>query len=173
MVNLPREKIKIPKAILLTACAASAWVLAACGGGSGGNATLSGSLSGLAPGLSVALQVNSSNDTTLTSNQAFSFPSMTPSNRGCKVTVLTQPVGQMCSIANANGAVDSIGNNVGGIAVSCVPGFTIRGTVSGLAAGAAFAVTVSTQPAGQTCTLINATGTMAANANAVVDVACL
>ena len=29
--------MKIPKAILLTACAASAWVLAACGGGSGGN----------------------------------------------------------------------------------------------------------------------------------------
>ena len=203
MVNLPREKMKIPKAILLTACAASAWVLAACGGGSGGNATLGGSLSGLAPGLSVALQVNASNDTTLTSNQAFSFPSTVPSNRGYNVTVLAQPVGQICSIASGNGSVDSIGNNIGGIAVSCVSGFTIRGTVSGLAAGAsvtlgnngaallpvsvngaygfpgslaagaAFAVTVSTQPAGQTCTLTNATGTMAANANAVVDVACL
>ena len=87
--------------------------------------------------------------------------------------------------------------------MSCVSGFTIRGTVSGLAAGTtvtlsdngaallpvsvngaygfpgslvagvAFALAVSTRPMGQTCTLINTTVTMAANANAVVDVACL
>lgn len=109
-----------------------------------------------------------------------------PSNRGCKVTVLTQRVGQTCSIANGNGSVDSMGNNIGGIAVSCAKGVTISGTVSGLAAGASvtlsnngagllpvsangpygfpgtqavgatFAVAVSTQPTGQTCTLTNA-----------------
>ena len=183
-------------------CALSLLLLAGCGGG-GGNATLSGSLSGLGAGLSVALQVNSANDITLASDQAFSFPSTVPSNRGFNVTVLTQPVGQSCTIANGSGSVDSIGNNVGGIAITCVAGLTVRGTVSGLAAGAsvtlanngtallavpangaygfpgtlavgsAYAVTVSTQPASQTCTLSHATGTVAASVNPVVDVVCI
>ena len=194
--------MKISKTGLLMAYAASAWALAACGGG-GGNATLSGSLDGLAPGLSVALQVNSANDITLTGNQAFSFPSTLPSNRGYKVTVLTQPVGQTCSIPNGNGSVDSIGNNVGGIAIACVSGSTLSGTVSGLAAGvsmtlsnngaallpvsvngpygfpgtlasgSAYAVAVSTQPAGQTCSVANATGAIGTSTIAGVDVSCI
>ena len=184
------------------AYAASAWLLTACGGGGGGNATLSGSLDGLAPGLRVALQVNSANDITLASNQAFSFPSTLPSNRGYKVTVLTQPVGQTCSIPNGKGSVDSIGNNVGGIAVACVSGVTITGTVSGVAAGgivtvsnngaallpvsvngpygfpgtlapgSAYAVTVSTQPAGQICSVANATGAVGTDTVLGVDVSC-
>lgn len=186
---------------LLMSAVSVVWVTA-CGGGGNGAATLSGSLSGLAPGLSVALQVNAANDLTVKTNQAFAFPSTVPSNRGYKVSVLTQPVGQICSIANANGYIDSTGNNIDGIAVACVSGFTISGTVTGLAAGASvtlsngtallavsangaygfpgtqapgatYAVAVSNQPAGQTCTLTNATGTMAGNANAVVNVACM
>ena len=196
--------MKISKAKLLKACAATAWVLAGCGGG-GGNATLSGSLAGLAPGLSVTLQVNNANNITLTANQAFSFPATLTSNRGYSVAVLTQPVGQTCSIANGSGSVDGIGSNVGGIAINCVSGLTLAGTVSGLAAGgtvtlsnngaallalvangpygfpgtlapgAAYAVTLSTQPTGQTCSVSNATGTVAANANAnaQVNVSCL
>lgn len=177
--------------------------LTGCGGGGSGNATLSGSLSGLAPGLSVALQVNAANDIALTGNQAFSFPSTLPSNRGYKVTVLTQPVGQTCSIPNGNGSVDSTGNNVSGIAIACVSGVTITGTLSGLAAGAsvtlsnngaallpitvngaygfpgtlapgsAYAVTVSTQPAGRTCSVANATGTVGVSGVLGVDVACI
>ena len=191
-----------PKAGLLLVSALSVLMATACGGG-GGNATVSGSLAGLAPGLSVVLQVNNANDITLTGDQAFSFPSTLPSNRGYRVGVLTQPVGQTCSIANGNGSVDSIGNNIGGIVVSCVSGLTLSGTVSGLAAGAsltlsnngaallpvtvngtygfpgtleigaAFAVTVATQPAGQTCTVTNPTGTLVANTNPVVNVSCL
>ena len=187
---------------LALACAVPVLWLAGCGGG-GGNATLSGSLNGLGAGLSVALQVNSVNDITLASDQAFSFPSTLPSNRGYKVTVLTQPVGQSCTIPNSSGSVDSIGTNVGGLAVTCASGLTIRGTVTGLAAGSsvtlsnnatalpavsangaygapgtlavgsAYAVTVSTQPASQTCTLANATGTVVANVDPVVDVSCI
>lgn len=177
-------------------------LVTSCGGGGSGNATLSGALSGLASGLSVALQVNAANDITLTGNQAFSFPSTVPSNRGYKVSVLTQPVGQTCSIANGNGYVDSTGNNVDSIAVACVSGFTIRGTVSGLAAGAsvilsnngtgllpvsangtygfpgtlaggaAYAVAVFVQPAGQTCSVANAAGTVGTSTVAGVDVSC-
>ena len=183
--------------------AAAVLLATACGGGGSGDATLSGELSGLAPGLSVALQVNAANDITLTSNRAFSFPSTVPSNRGYKVSVLTQPVGQACSIANGNGFVDSTGSNVSGIAVACVSGFTISGTVSGLAAGvgvtlsnngaaltpvsvngaygfpgtlapgSAYAVTVATQPAGQTCSVANATGTIGTGTVLGVDVSCL
>ncbi len=175
----------------------------ACGGGGSGDATLSGSLSGLAPGLSIALQVNAANDITLTSDQTFSFPSTLTSNRGYKVSLVTQPVGQTCSIANGNGFVDSTGNNVSGIAITCVSGLTIFGTVSGLAAGvsvtlgnngaallpvsvngayglpgtvasgSAYAVTVSTQPAGQICSVTNATGTMGSSAAVGVDVSCI
>lgn len=191
-----------PKAGLWLVCTASMVWMAGCGGG-GGNATLSGSLSGLAAGLSVTLQVNSANDLALTGNQAFSFPATVPSNRGYKATVLTQPVGQTCSIANGSGSVDSIGNNVDGIAVTCASGLTITGTVSGLVAGAsvtlsnnsaallavaangaygfpgtlaigaAFAVTVLTQPPGQTCTVFNPSGTVVANTNPVLNVACV
>jgi hypothetical protein len=196
-------QMKNLKAKLPLALAAPLLWLAGCGGGGGGNATLSASLSGLGAGLSVALQVNSANDITLTSDQAFNFPSTLTSNRGYRVTVLTQPVGQSCTIANGSGSVDSIGNNVGGIAIACASGLTVRGTVTGLATGAsltltnnatallavpangaygfpgtvavgsAYAVTVTTQPVAQTCTLTNATGTVAANVNPVVDIACI
>ena len=188
--------------LLLMSAMSVVWVTA-CGGGGSGDATLSGVLSGLAPGLSVALQVNAANNITLTSNQAFSFPSTLPCNRGYKVSVLTQPVGQTCSIANGNGSVDSTGNNVSNIAIACVSGLTLSGTVSGLAAGvsvtvsnngaallpvsvngaygfpgtlasgSAYAVTVSTQPAGQTCSVANATGTIGTSTVAGVDVSCI
>ena len=185
------------------ACAMSVVLVTACGGGGNGASTLSGSLSGLAPGLSVALQVNAANDIALTTNQAFAFPSTLSSNRGYKVSVLTQPVGQTCSIANGNGFVDSTGNNVSGIAIACVSGSTLFGAVSNLAAGAslvlsnngaallpvsvngaygfpgtlaqgsAYSVAVLTQPACQICSVANATGTIGANSSVGVDVTCL
>ena len=194
---------KLTEKLAMSACALPLLWLAGCGGGGGGNATLSGSLSGLGTGLRVALQVNSANDITLTSDQAFSFPATLTSNRGYRVTVLTQPVGQTCTIQNSTGSVDSTGNNVGGIAVTCASGLTVRGTVTGLAAGAtvtlsnnaatllpvsangaygfpgslpvgsAYAVTVSAQPALQICTLANAIGTVVANVNPVVAVSCI
>ena len=204
MNNLNKKLAEKPVGKLaVAACALPLLWLSGCGGGGGGNATLSGSLSGLAAGLRVALQVNSANDITLASDQAFSFPATLTSNRGYKVTVLTQPVGQTCTIQNSLGSVDSTGNNVSGIAVTCVSGLTIRGTVTGLAAGAslvlsntavpllpvsangaygfpgslavgsAYAVTVSTQPALQICTLANATGIVVANVDPVVTVSCV
>jgi hypothetical protein len=198
-----KEKMNNSKAGLLLMSAVSVLGMTACGGGGSGDATLSGSLSGLAPGLSVALQVNAANDITLTGNQAFSFPSTVSSNRGYKVSVLTQPVGQTCSIPNGSGYVDSTGNNVSGIAVACVSGSTLYGTVTGLAAGgsvtlnnngaallavsangaygfpgtlapgSAYAVTVGTQPAGQICSVANATGTVGSSGTVGVDVSCV
>ena len=206
MENTQGEKMKYLKAgrwLMSAVSAMSVVFVTACGGGGNGNATLSGSLSGLTPGLSLALRVNGTNDITLTTNDAFVFPSTLPSNRGYIVSVLTQPVGQTCSIANGNGFVDSTGSNVGGIAIACVSGSTVRGTVSGLAAGAslvlsnngaallplvangtygfpgtvaagsAYAVTVSTQPAGQICSVANAAGTVGAGTVVGVDVSCV
>jgi hypothetical protein len=118
------------------------------------------------------------------------------------VTVLTQPVGQTCSVANATGTVDSRGDSVTSVSITCAGNSSVGGTVSGLpagtaltlsnngtllpvaangsyafpgllAAGSTYNVTVATQPAGAICTLSNpSSGTVVANVQAVVNVTC-
>lgn len=178
---------------------ASALALTACGGG--GNATIGGTVSELGAGLSVILQDNNSDNQTVPANGTFSFVTGIAANGAYAVTVLTQPVGQTCSIANGSGTVDSNGDSVSNVAVTCAASSSLGGTVSGLAAGAsvtlsnggmqlpvavngAFAfpgilvagstynVTVTTQPVGQTCTVTNPGGTIVANVMASVAVAC-
>lgn len=178
---------------------ASALALTACGGG--GNATIGGTVSGLGSGLSVILQNNNSDNQTVPANGTFSFVTGITANAAYAVTVLTQPVGQTCSIANGSGTVDSNGDSVSNVAVTCAASSSLGGTVSGLAAGAsvtlsnggtqlpvavngAFAfpgvlvpgstynVTVTTQPVGQTCAVTNPGGTIVANVMASVSVAC-
>ena len=117
------------------------------------------------------------------------------------VTVLTQPKGQNCNVANGTGTA---GSNVTNVQVACsnIPPttYTIGGTVSGLtgtglvlqnnggnnlpisangsfkftaavASGAAYKVAVLSQPTGQNCTVANGTGT--ANGNVTnIQVAC-
>jgi len=174
--------------------------LAACGGASD-DATIGGTLSGLGSGLSVVLQDNSTDNLTLTSNGTFSFTTDLSAGSAYSVTVLTQPVGQTCAVANASGTVDSNADSVSNVVVACSTSSSVGGTVSGLAsgtsvtlsngsvllpiaangsfafpgtltAGSTYNVSISTQPAGQTCTLSNANGTVAANVMAVVVVAC-
>ena len=162
--------------------------------------TISGTLSGLASGASVVLQDNNSDNLTLTADGNFTFATQIASGAAYSVTVLTQPTGQLCSVANASGTATA---NVNNVTVTCGASgnnFTIGGTLSGLssgtvvlenngaddlslsangqftflspiAAGGSYSVTVKTQPAGQNCTVSNGTGT--ANANVTtVSVAC-
>lgn len=126
----------------------------------------------------LVLQNNGEDDTTVKSNGPFSFDKKLGSGDSYLVTVLTQPDGQVCSVTDGEG---TIGNTHSAyIEVNCVDGFTVGGTISGqtgalkltnngseeitLAAdattftfttalldGAAYDVTVSQQPSGQTC----------------------
>ena len=143
-----------------------------------------GTITGLPAGASVTLADNGA-DVTVSSNGTYAFPASVPSGTAYAVTVATQPVGATCTVANGSGTVTA---NVTNIAVTCVPAtVTIGGTVTGLtgtvvlqdnggnslsvaangaftfttaiASGATYAVTVLTQPVGQTCAVTGGTGT--------------
>ena len=129
----------------------------------------------------------------VTANGSFTFGLQVAHGSSYAVTIKTQPPGQLCSITGGAGTATS---NVRSVAVSCKSDVTIGGTISGLIGtvvlqnnggnplatasdgpftftsavrfGSAYSVSVRTQPAGQTCSVTNGSGT--ANAN-VTDVA--
>ena len=153
--------------------------------------TIGGAVSGLA-GAGLVLELNGGNDLTVTRSGPFAFGVGLADGAAYSVSVKRQPNSptQVCTIANATGVV--AGGNVVNIAVTChTSSFTIGGMVSGLAgaglvlqsnggddlaiasngrftfatklqSGAAYRVTVQTQPANppQVCTVANAAGTV-------------
>src|SRR6266704_3863803 len=159
--------------------------------------TVGGTVSGLSG--TVVLRNNGGNDLTVSANGSFTFPAPVAQGSPYAVTVLTQPAGQSCSVANGTGTV--AGANITNVAVTCAANtFTVGGTISGLAGtvvlqnnggdnltismngGFAFAtavanaspyaVTVLAQPAGQTCTVANGSGTLAGANITNVTVTC-
>jgi hypothetical protein len=150
--------------------------------------TIGGTVSGLT-GTGLILQDNSGNNLAVSANGAFTFSNGLASGAAYSVTVLTQPTGQSCSVTNFRGTATA---NVTNVQVTCSNiTYTIGGTVSGLtgtglvlqdnggnnlavsadgaftfsnglASGAAYSVTVLTQPTGQSCTVTNGSGTTSA-----------
>jgi hypothetical protein len=147
--------------------------------------TVAGTLSGLAG--TVVLQNNGADALTLAADGSFTFPVSVAQGAAYDVTVLTQPASQTCTVANGSGTMGSA--NVTNVALVCAANaYTVGGTLSGLtgsvvlqnnggdsfssssngaftfatpvASGAAYDVTVLTQPASQTCTVTNGSGTM-------------
>lgn len=186
-------------AMRVLACAVSVLSLAACGGAS--DASIGGSVSGLGSGSSLTLQDNGSDTLAVSANGAFNFATRVASGGTYVVSVLTQPAGQVCTVGNGTGTVDSSGDSVNTVAVTCVSTSTIGGTVAGLTAGTSvtlsngalllpiaingvfafpgllpvgtiYNVTVSTQPVGETCTVLNGTGTVVVNTAVTVTVTC-
>jgi hypothetical protein len=100
-----------------------------------GFATVGGSLTGLSSGASVTLQNNGKDDLTLTQNGRFTFSNTLDSGDDYSVTVLTQPVGQTCTVANGSGEINSRGSDVENVQVSCATTGNLTGTVSGLPTG--------------------------------------
>src|SRR5579864_8267132 len=174
-------------------------VSVACGGGSMTppvTFTISASVSGLSGAL--VLQDNGGDNLTVTSNGTFAFATKIPNGQPYSVTVLTQPTGQTCSLGlNSNGAATA--NITVNVTCSSTTLYTISAAVSGLsgtlvlqdnggdnltitsnatfpfatqiASGGTYAVTILTEPVGQTCTLgSNSSGT--ATANVTVNVTC-
>lgn len=149
-----------------------------------------GTLSGLASGQSVVLQINGGNSLTLSADGTFTFASRVQRDATYSVTVLNQPVGQTCVVGNGSGTVTAA---ISSVSVSCATAsYSVGGTVSGLgpgqsvvlrnigtgdltvtangvfafaapaAHGSVYGVTVAAQPAGQTCTVSNGSGTVVA-----------
>jgi hypothetical protein len=178
-------------------------MLVGCSGGSGGVSkyTIGGSIAGLT-GAGLVLENNGGDDLTVAAGaSSFVFATSVEKGKTYAVTVKTQPAGQTCTPANGSGTVGSA--DVTSVAVTCVAStHSVGGTVSGLAgtglvlqnnagddrsitangtftfatkvaSGAAYAVTVKTQPTSpsQTCTVTNGTGTMG-SADVTVTVAC-
>jgi 6-phosphogluconolactonase len=100
--------------------------LTACGGGSsssGGRSgvsasyTVGGTVSGLASGESLTLQDNGGDDLVVTANGSFTFSTALDTGASYAVTVLTQPKGQTCTVANGSGTVSD--SDITNVAVTC------------------------------------------------------
>jgi len=168
--------------------------------------SVGGTVSGLAAGVTVVLQNNGGNNLSANANGAFTFSSELQNGAAYAVTVLTQPMGQTCSVAQGAGAI--AGADVTNVAVTCANNpppaatYSIGGNVVNLAAGtsvvlqlngannttvgasgpftfanelsngAAYAVTILTQPVGQSCLVNNGNGNVAGADVTSVSVNC-
>jgi len=129
--------LKITSIILAVAA-----TLVGCGGAV--NATIGGTIVGLASGSSVSL-TNTSNGDVITyafssSSNTFTFDKSVGANDSYNVTVSTPPVNQTCSVVNGNGTVNSSGSSITNIEVTCTAGsgtaVPLTASVVGLNAGA-------------------------------------
>lgn len=170
--------------------AAVATVLSGCGGAAT-DASVGGTVAGLASGVSLTLQDNGTDSLGISSNGSFAFSTQLATGASYNVAVSAQPIGQNCTVANGSGTVDAV-DNVTNIVVACVANASLTGTVSGLAAGTSvtlsngavllpiavngpfafpgllavgstYSVTVLTQPAGHVCTVQSASGMIPAS----------
>jgi N-acetylneuraminic acid mutarotase len=162
--------------------------------------TIGGTVAGLAGGTHVVLKDNGADALTVSANGAFTFTTAVAANATYSVAVGTQPTGETCTVSAHSGTVAAVNITTVSVVCSAIT-YTVGGTVSGLTTGAVilknngadpltvsangsftfstpvaynsgYAVTVGTQPAGQFCTLTNATGSgVTANVSSV-GVAC-
>jgi len=102
-----------------------------------GTVTIGGTVSGLAPGDSIALKDNGADTLFITQNGMFAFP--TPLMTGAPYAVTlggnpTTPVAQTCTVTMGSGPMAAM--NITSVAVACTTtSFTLGGTVTGLAPG--------------------------------------
>lgn len=150
---------------------------------------LSGALSGL-NGSAVALVNNGRDAVSLSANGDFTFATELRDGDPYYVSVASQPAGQVCSVAQGTGTIAGadvanvtvscqnlppatytvggvisgltgsglvIANGASSLPISGDGGFTLLPAVSD---GSTYNVTITTQPTGQQCTVIRATGTV-------------
>jgi hypothetical protein len=139
----------------------------------------------------VVLQNNGGDNKTVSASGAFTFATAVNAGSSYAVTVLTQPTGQSCVVTNGSGTANASVTNLSVSCTTTT--YTIGGTVTGLAsgqsvvlqnnggdnktvsasgaftfatavnAGSSYAVTVLTQPTGQSCVVTNGSGTASAS----------
>lgn len=159
--------------------------------------TVGGTVTGLANGQQVTLVNNNADPITLSANGSFTFPSAVPANGGYAVSISAQPLGQSCSVTN-DSATSISSNITNIAVTCSTATYTVSGIVSGLIDGQQltisnnnreflaisgngafsfatpifyngnYAITVSTQPSGEVCTVVNGVGSgMVANINSI------
>lgn len=175
---------------LTTRCAAlalCATTLAACGGGSGGTIPLSGTIYGLnRAGL---VLVNKGKELVVSdSATSFAFTDYVANDEEFEILVKTSPPGQTCTPSNNKGRANAYSYQQTRITCTTEP-FALSGSVSGLTGtglvlangaqtvaipvgatsftfgktvpnGQTYGITVLSQPAGQSCYVVGAAGTM-------------
>jgi len=176
-------------------CAAAALGLGACGGEIGGTVT------GLGTERSLTLRNNGTDSLTVTSNGPFAFVELLEAQSAYEVTVITQPVGQACEVANGSGATNEQADSIDTVRVTCANTASITGTLSGLApgtavilrngtalltlatngafafpdtvtAGTAYEVSVDTPPFNANCTVVDGVGTFDVDVATNIQVRC-
>lgn len=110
-----KNTLKLPAFLLLAGVAMS---LAACGG-SGAVASIGGTVVGLSGGTSVVLLNNATDPITVSANGSFTFDQQIDSGAAYSITVETQPIGESCTVTNGSGTVDTAGDSVTNVVVSC------------------------------------------------------
>ena len=176
--------------VLLAACGVLGAGCGSSGSPAGGGYTVGGTVSGLEDGARLVLVDNGQDSTVVSHSGTFSFASSVPGDSRYQVTIGQAPAGEACSVAGGEGMVRSA--NVANIVVTCSDrAYTLGGSLRGLSAaglvlkngsdtlavgagamnftlrqpvpyGAAYAVTVDSQPEGATCTVQSGSGTMPA-----------
>jgi hypothetical protein len=169
------------------ALALCATTLAACGGGSGGSIPLSGAISGLNRA-GLVLENKGKEYVVPDSATTFQFTDLVANDSEFEILVKTNPTGQVCTPSNNKGRANYYSYTQ--TIITCTTDlYTLGGTVNGLTgtglvlangsitvavpAGAStftfgktvpnkrpYGVTVLSQPAGQTCTVVNGAGEM-------------
>ncbi|MES9829232.1 MAG: hypothetical protein ABW201_13270 [Candidatus Thiodiazotropha sp.] len=163
--------------------------------------TISGTITGLT-GSGLVLQNNGGDDLSPNSDGSFSFTVELSDGSIYAVTIATQPADQSCAVANGSGTVAAADvTNITITCTDNTGFFSIGGSVSGLAGdglvlqnngsddlsitaggafsfatqledGSAYTVTIATQPTGQTCTVVNGSGTLDGATVTDVQISC-
>lgn len=157
-----------------------------------------GTVSGLVG--SVVVQNNGGDTFSINGDGVFTFPTPVAQGSTYNVTVQTQPAAQTCSVSNGSGTMSA--GDISNVSIVCSTNvYTVGGTLSGLsgsvelqnnggdtialnsngsftystpvAEGSVYSVTVSTQPANQTCVVSNGSGTINASNVTNVSVSCM
>ena len=160
--------------------------------------SVGGTVSGLAQGANLVL--GNANDTlTVTDDLSFTFATPVVDQGDYNVFIVTQPTSQVCMVSDGRGSI--AGGNVTNVTVSCASGsyalsvsisglksggsvgvtngadtITVSGNDSGtfptsLSVGDAYSVTVSSQPMGQTCMVVDGVASMP-SADTAVAITC-
>lgn len=185
-----------PKPFRIACCAALLPVLAACGGGEVG-----GRLSGLGADRGLTLVNNDEDPLELRQDGRFTFSRTIGPEKDYAVTVLTQPVGQSCTVTDGSGTINAAGDSVDSVRVACTDRAALTGTLAGLRAGTAltlangtarltlvadgpfafaetladgtaYEVTVQSQPLGALCTVESASGVFRVGTATLIAVSC-
>jgi hypothetical protein len=164
--------------------------------------TVGGTVSGLNTGTSVTLLDNGGDSLTVAVNGKFTFKTAVAGGSPYNVTVSVQPTGETCTVTGGSGTVGTGNVTTVKVTCVSSTKFTIGGTVSGLnsgtsvtlldnggdtlkvsangaftfatalASGAAYSVTVSVQPTGETCTVTGGSGKVGTTNVTTVKVTC-